>query len=712
MMGKKELIEKIIELNEIEDLNPVQKEAIEKGILEGKNLVVASPTSSGKTLIAEMAGLNVVLNQKKKMVYLCPLVALAREKYEEFKEKYEKLGIKIALSIGDFDSADPWLQNYDWIVCSNEKMDSLVRHDAPWISQIGLIVIDEIHLLNDFSRGPTLEILITLLRELVPSAQILALSATIKNCEEIAQWLKAEILKSDFRPVPLYQGIFLDNKIKIPGKKIYFLKPGLPPEEAISENTLFLKKQLIFFLSTRRNAEALAERLAKLIPGYLDFKERQELEKLAQKIERVLEVPTIQCKKLAKCIRGGVAFYHAGLASKQKILIEEGYKKGILKVITSTTALAYGLNMPNFRAVVRDVKRFYPGMGSVFLPVLEVQQMFGRSGRPQFDKWGEGILIAKNKKEEKELERIYLKGELEEISSKISNEMALRMHILAQVASGFSRTKEELKEFFSKTFFGFKFKIYFLEEKIEEILEILENWKFIKRIEIMEDHEPKEKILATKLGKRISQLYLDPFSAAQFIEGLKTPEFKNFPLLCLISRASELKPSLNLSLKDIPEIEKYISKYEGKFLLPIPDQFEEEYEEFLREVKLALVFSNWIEEKTEGEIFEKFNVAPGELHQRLQIADWLLYSLLEIGKILYLGKEKMRKLRKLRKRLYYGIREELLKLVSLEGIGRVRARILFNSGLTSIPKLKKASLSEISKILGSKKIAKKIKEQI
>ena len=117
-MGKGDLIKKIIELNQIKDLNSVQKEAIKKGVLEGKNLVISSPTSSGKTLVAEIAGLNVFLTQKRKMVYLCPLVALAREKYNDFKKKYEKLGIKVALSIGDYDSSDPWLQNYNWIIAS------------------------------------------------------------------------------------------------------------------------------------------------------------------------------------------------------------------------------------------------------------------------------------------------------------------------------------------------------------------------------------------------------------------------------------------------------------------------------------------------------------------------------------------------------------------------------------------------------------------
>jgi len=188
-MEKKEIIEKVILENKIKELNPAQKEALKMGILDGESLVVSSPTSSGKTLLAELAGLNVTLNKKQKMVYLCPLVALAREKYEDFKRKYQKYGIKVALSVGNYDSADPWLERFDWIIASNEKFDSLIRHEAPWIGEIGLVVADEIHLLDDPSRGPTLEILLTILKEILPRAQILAFSATIRNAEEIGEWL-------------------------------------------------------------------------------------------------------------------------------------------------------------------------------------------------------------------------------------------------------------------------------------------------------------------------------------------------------------------------------------------------------------------------------------------------------------------------------------------------------------------------------------------
>jgi helicase len=714
-MEKGEIVEKVILENKIKKLNPVQKEALRMGILEGENLVVSSPTSSGKTLLAELAGLNITLNKKQKMIYLCPLVALAREKYEDFKRKYQKYGIKVALSVGNYDSADPWLEKFDWIVASNEKFDSLIRHEAPWIGEIGLIVADEIHLLDDPSRGPTLEILLTILKEILPRAQILAFSATIRNSEEIGEWLGAKVLKSNFRPVPLYKGIFFGGKIRLFGFKEYKLSEDLGLEESIVENTLLMKKQLIFFLSSRRNAEALAERLSKLVFHFLEEKEIEELKELAKKIENALEIPTEQCKKLAKCVEKGVAFYHSGILFSQRVLIEEAYKKGLIKVITSTTALAFGVNLPNFRAVIRDVKRYYPGLGSIYLPVLEVEQMFGRSGRPQFDKWGEGILVAKNREDARELENYYIRGELEEISSKISTESALRMHVLSLISNRFCKSQNQLLDFLKKTFFGKKFKeISILKEKIEEVIFALEDWGFIKTEEIKENGEViDKKLMATRIGKRISQLYLDPASANLFIENLRNCQKANeFTIFCLLAKAEEMKPSPSLSMKGAFLIEQEIFKNEEYFFFQIPDELDDEYEEFLREAKLATIFSFWIEEKTEGEIMEKLKMTPGELHSRIEILDWLLYSILEISKLIPFNEEIKKMLKKLRIRAYYGIKEELIPLVSLEGIGRVRARTLFDAGLKTISDLKKASVEKITKVLKSKSLAEKIKEQI
>lgn len=198
---------------EIVELRPAQEKAIKKGLLEYKNLLICTPTASGKTLIGELAALKSILDGKGKAIYIVPLKALASEKYKDFKKRYGNVA-KIALSMGEMDKNDPYLAEYDLIITVSEKLDSLIRHHAPWLSMIKTIIIDEIHLLNDVSRGPTLEILITLLKQLLKNAQIIGLSATIGNPEELAMWLNADLVEDSWRPVKLHKGIYYDDKVE------------------------------------------------------------------------------------------------------------------------------------------------------------------------------------------------------------------------------------------------------------------------------------------------------------------------------------------------------------------------------------------------------------------------------------------------------------------------------------------------------------------
>lgn len=201
-----------IEKREINEFRKSQSKSIKAGLLEGKNLVVCTPTASGKTLIAELVCVKNIIEQKGKAVYIVPLKALASEKYKEFKERYPFL--RIGLSSGDLDSSDELLGRNDMIVVTSEKLDSLIRHKTKWIKDIFTIIVDEAHLLNDVKRGPTLEIVITILTDYLKLYQLIALSATIGNPKELASWLNAELVIDDWRPVELKKGIYCDGKLE------------------------------------------------------------------------------------------------------------------------------------------------------------------------------------------------------------------------------------------------------------------------------------------------------------------------------------------------------------------------------------------------------------------------------------------------------------------------------------------------------------------
>ncbi len=722
----KDAVSKVLELSGYKELNPAQKMAIDAGLLEGKNMVVAAPTASGKTLIAEIAALNVI-RKNKKVVYIVPLKALATEKHEEFREKYEKLGIKVAVSSGDMDSSDPWLASKDLIIATSEKLDSLMRHGIEWINDVGLVIADEIHLLDSANRGPTLEVTLTRLRQFV-NPQIIGLSATISNYEELAEWLGAEAVKSDYRPITLYRGLCFDDAVDFVPQKKMEVNPANPVKSIVS-NTLDKGKQILFFVSTRRSTQSTAEKIGVYVSERLHQTEKQQLEEIAQKAEKVLEHPTQQCKRLANCIRKGTAFHHAGLTSKQRKLVEGAFREGCIKVISATPTLAMGMNLPAFRTVVRDLKRFSSFKGMDYLPALEIEQMSGRAGRPKYDEYGEAILIAKNRQEADYAWQNYINGEPEKIYSKLGVEPVLRMHVLSLIASGAVSTRKELFGFFAKTFHAHQYRdMEQLKKNLENVLELLRDFKFIEGasgdagaspdagpfktgLDVME--EGKGNLTATRIGKRVSELYIDPLTAHSLIKRLERVNSEgttDLGLLHVIADTIEMRPLLNIRKGDIEALNDVMERHADSLVDSPPDEWDMEYDEFLRAIKTAAMLLSWAEESGEEEILQDYGVTPGELRARLERADWLLYSSQELGLLLnYMNA--IKGLRKIRVRLRYGVRENLLPLVRLKGIGRVKARVLFHSGIKSLAELKKAPMETVERLVGPK-TAKSIKEQV
>lgn len=204
-------------------LTPIQEKAVKAGLLEHRSILACAPTASGKTLVATMAIYNTLGNyaapdnspeqerKKSKSIYLVPLKALGTEKYKEYLTLFKDSPYKVILSTGDVDSEADYLADYDLLILTTEKLDSLLRHRVGWLSEVKTVIVDEIHLLNDTSRGPTLEIILTLLKSLI-KPQIIGLSATIGNPKELSEWLEAVLIIDEWRPVELKKGIHADKE--------------------------------------------------------------------------------------------------------------------------------------------------------------------------------------------------------------------------------------------------------------------------------------------------------------------------------------------------------------------------------------------------------------------------------------------------------------------------------------------------------------------
>lgn len=694
----------------IEELYPPQEECIKRGILDGKSMVVSIPTAAGKTLVAELCMLKALTEGRGKCLYIVPLRALASEKYQEFKEKYSPLGFKIGVSTGDYDTADPRLATYDILVATSERVDSLLRHRAKWLADlVAVAVVDEVHVLDDAGRGPTLEVLITRLRQVNPDLQIVALSATIGNSEELAEWLGAELVKSEWRPVPLKKGVYCQGKIIFSDGSVHKVPSHGDPLLALTHETLVDGGQVLLFVNTRKSAQAVAVSLAEGISLLLSQEERNLLEEVAKRIESALDEPTQTCKLLAQCVRRGVAFHHAGLHSLQRSEVEQSFRKGLIKVVCATPTLAMGVNLPSRRVIIRDYRRYvlpesieeerYGGLE--FISVLEFHQLCGRAGRPQYDKFGEAIVMAKSKDEAEALMEGFINAPPERIISKLGVEPALRSHVLACVAAGYAQEESSLRDFFSKTFFAYQRGVRYVLPVVQRILDFLEREGMLKRM--------GEKFVATEFGQLVSALYIDPLSAVRIRDGLRniTTTPSDFSLLHMICHTPDMPL---LGLRRIEEVEMMLENQE--FLFPVPDPNEEAYEFFLREVRTATMLLDWVEEKEEEEIHQKFGVGAGDVRRLAETAEWLLYSAHQLARLFKVRKA-LKPLRELTARVRYGVKSELVELIQLRGIGRVRARSLYNAGYRKLSDLQKATEAELARVphLGPQ-LARSIKEQV
>ncbi|MFQ6013526.1 MAG: DEAD/DEAH box helicase [Thermoplasmata archaeon] len=1069
-------VQRIIEGQGITELYPPQEEAIGPA-LAGENLVLAIPTASGKSLVAYLALLKSVLNGGKAL-YIVPLRALAAEKYEDLKP-FEELGIRVALSMGDYDSDEPTLVSYDVIIATSEKADSLLRHRTHWLKQLSVVVADEVHLINDPGRGPTLEVTLAKLRQVNPGAQVIALSATIANSAELARWLEARHVSSEWRPVPLREGVCFDGAITFADLSHRLLDPEGEDIPSLVRDTLRDGGQTLLFVNTRRSTESLARNLRASVRPYLSSQEVGLLSKAAKSMESRQEEPTSLAGRLAQDIKTGTAFHNAGLTNTQRKLVEDLFRKHTLKVIVATPTLCLhpdtlittnrgpvrianlregdevlthrgrfrkvlgttrrrfkgkllevkadgmvpvrmspehrvlrntryryghhgkegswhwmvrgepewveaknlrrdkrpehceevlspvetpqvaadggslaiqihdqefvgrnqfgaefphpvarpvprkleldektaeifglyvaegftgrngvvgfaiatyeddltelitdamsrvfrcvprihddtrhrrrvyccsrvlatfldgefgrgapskhfpeewlsgpprvlralvrgawrgdgttdperfalsryttvsprlaeqmgrmlrrleympstrvsqpkgmgrhlqyhlalsgtqgrrfmtevlgvdpqsvfhgnrtyntknlldgsfrspirrideipyegnlynlhvegdesyvcsfafavhnsaGINLPARRVIIRDVRRYEPNYGYDFIPVLEIKQMCGRAGRPQYDEFGEAILLARYEEDVAELMDNYILAGPEAIESKLGSEPALRMHLLAAIATGHVQTEKELHAFMERTFYAFQRDLVTMEEGIERVLSFLEEEAMIRR---------EETLRPTLFGRRTSDLYVDPLSAVILRDALESEQGGNqFAYLHAVAATPDM-PTLYLGRKDYAWVEERAATEE--YLV------ETEDEDFLlAEVKTASLLEDWMEEVPEDDITKKFRVGPGDIHRMVQMADWLLYAMHELGRLF--NKKRLRPLARLMARMGYGVREELLDLVSLRGVGRVRARALFTRGIHTKEDLRTMEVTELARI--------------
>lgn len=661
-------------------LYPPQELALAKGVLEGKSLLINTPTASGKSLIAMMAAIKAIENGLK-VAYLTPLRALATEKYHDYRvlenlEVFNKK-IKVKMANSDYHYSDKGLADADIVILTNEKMDSIMRHGANWISEVGLFIADEVHLIREPERGPTLEMILTRIRRLYPQIQVIALSATVANGDEIASWLRCDLIESNWRPTELVEGVYEDGKIRMSDGNQIKITNSQGQSSAIIDvamDSLLNGGQTLVFAETRKRTSSLATRAADMVYRHLDKKTRQLALKVSAQILSKGEDTEIT-RSLSRLISKGVSFHHAGIGPATREIVEESFKKGITKLLFATPTLAAGVNLPARRVILASVLRYNSDYGgNTPISVLEYKQICGRAGRPKYDVKGEAIIVAGPGISPDDIYTHYILGTPEPLRSQLAHDRAIRIHVLGTVVTVPGMEQSEIHELFENTLLGQYFRRSTISLKVNAALDYLEDENLIK--------SKKNRYIVTEFGKKIALLYLDPSTGVEFRKAIESTEIENdknssthtLGLIHMITNCSDFYPKLSLRRDDFEMIGDIIRRHETELFY--------EFNEHDCSRSLWALYE-WINEASDRKLSETLGVEPGDMYRIAEISDWLAYSLYEVAKICKRN-ALLQEIYDLRTRIKYGIREELLQLVKLKGIGRARARSLYDSGITDL----------------------------
>jgi helicase len=463
--------------------------------------------------------------------------------------------------------------------------------------------------------------------------------------------------------------------------------------------------QAIIFAETRKRASSLA---VKAVEGVYIRLDKATKSKAAEASSQILKNgdDTELTRTLSQVVAKGVGFHHAGLGQTSREIVEESFKSGIIKILTATPTLAAGVNLPARRVILASILRYDPDYGrNIPISVLEYKQLCGRAGRPKYDTFGESIIIAESGVNAQEIYDHYVLGNPEPLRSQMTNDKSIRVHLLSTIATIPGMKKSEIYELFGSTLFAQQYRKATVDFKVDTALSYLESEELIK--------SRNGRYIATDFGRRNSLLYIDPVTAVEFRKAiqsikLQTTDVNNdnkytLGFLHLITNSPDFYPKLSLRKKDVEELITIFQEHSSELLYQIS-----EYDCS----RSLIALYKWINETSDRVLNDRFGIEPGDMHRIAENSEWLAYSLYEVSKVIK-REDLLGSIHKLKVRIKYGIKEELSSLVTLEGIGRIRARALYDAGLTNIGKVTNTSESKLSAIpkIGPT-VAKKLKQQL
>lgn len=607
-------------------LNALQLEAINKHrVLRDNSLLVVAPTSSGKTLIGELAALRAVADGRK-AVFLLPYRALASEKFKDFSSLYGGLGIRVIRCTGDYtDQANFILSGrYDIALLTFEMFLNLALSNPAVLMQVGLVVLDEGQFITDPNRGITVELLLTLLiraREQGITPQLIVLSAVIGNVNAFDQWLGCEKLVTSQRPVPLLEGVLdrtgtyehLDEKGQrqieqlIPAGAIQQRRDKASSQDVIVPLVRKLvqdKEKILIFRNRRGPAEGCAEYLANELG-------------LPPVTEALRQLPSHDTSaastRLRNCLHGGTAFHNTNLGPEERWIVESFFQspEGGIFALAATTTLAAGINTPASTVVLAE-NNFVGDDGREFT-IAEYKNMIGRAGRLGFNEKGKSILLAENSIERRQLFQKYVLGTPEPVRSSFRDH-DLPTWVLRLLSQVRRVTRSEVPKLLVHTFGGFLLArtnpqwAQNLTQQIERLLQRMLNSGLAE--------QETDQLQLTLLGKACGRSSLSFESSLRLVELLRKRDLKQLKsddlvaLLQVLQEADDVyTPLMKRGTAESIRITDAYQRFDAGVVQAL-QHFASETTDYWARCKRAAVLWDWMHGISVEEIERYFSSNP------------------------------------------------------------------------------------------------------
>ncbi|KAM6940638.1 DNA polymerase theta [Xenentodon cancila] len=717
-------------------------------VLHGGNLVYSAPTSAGKTLVSELLMLKRVLETKRKALFILPFVSVAKEKMQYLQSVFEEAGVRVEGYMGSTSAAGGFTA-LDVAVCTIEKANSLINRliEEDNMGLLGMVVVDELHMVGDSGRGYLLELLLTKIcyiaqkqnttGSLSEGVQIIGMSATLPNLSLLAGWLGAELYQTDYRPVPLQEHLkvgcdIYDKTFSVVRQFTPALQVKGDDDHIVSlcYETVREGHSVLLFCPSKNWCEKLADTVAREFYNLRHADGQVEAEPqpvcldqdgLVDVIAQLRRTPAGLDPILQRTVPWGVAFHHAGLTFDERDVLEGAFRRGLIRVLAATSTLSSGVNLPARRVIIRT-----PTFNGHLLDPLTYKQMAGRAGRKGVDTTGESVLVCKQAESKKGIS--LLKGALQPISSCLVRRegdgvtTSMLRAILEIIVGGVASTPQDVGLYASCSLLAASMKCDSKKASNEETdrgaIEACVEWLMQNEFISIQKNGQDERYCPTQLGAATLSSSLSPPEALGIFADLQRA-MKGFVLendlhvLYLITPLYAewttidwyqffcLWEQLPSSMKRVAEL---VGVQEGFLARSVSGKLVAKTEKQHRQMAVhkrfftTLVLQDLVSEVPLGTVSSKYNCNRGQLQSLQQSASTYAGMVTVFCK--RLGWHNMELLlSQYQTRLSFGVQRELVDLVRVSLLNATRARALYAQGLCTVAEVARATVADVEKAL-------------